>query len=123
MKHSPLPPRKKALTRSTKPIRKVNPTAKAKRVAKQKAFYSSAAWKKIRKAALERAGNQCEAIAHWNINGEVYKVRCLETTQLQVHHKSYARFGGTELPTDLVCYCYAHHSLVEMRDHPTRHQR
>lgn len=114
--------RKTALKRSTTPIRKVNPTAKAKRVAKQKAFYSSAAWKRIRKGALERAGNQCEYV-----EVDMLYTRCEANwycTKLHVHHKKGSvRFGGDELPEDLQVLCEYHHSIVERRDFPHRHQR
>jgi 5-methylcytosine-specific restriction endonuclease McrA len=120
MKISPLPPRSKPLKRSTTPIRKVNPVAKAKRVKKQKAFYSSAAWKKLRKEALERAGHCCEQ----KLLGQLgYDMRCEETMGLQVHHKTYARFGGKELPEDLQVLCKRHHEWTEIIDHPTRHPR
>jgi 5-methylcytosine-specific restriction endonuclease McrA len=121
--------RKKALKRSTT-LRKVNPEAKAKRVKKQKAFYSSAAWKKLRKDALERAGDQCEYVHSIrevlfveNILQRPWEGRCVERTGLQVHHKTNARFGGKERLEDLQVLCKDHHELVEMRDHPTRHPR
>lgn len=138
MKRSSLPQRKKPLKRSTTPIRKVNPTAKAKRVAKQKAFYSSTAWKKLRKEALERAGHFCQFQeynrptcvtaasflgAYEEMNNTIVIRLCQAREGLQVHHKTNARFGGKERPEDLQVLCKYHHELVEMRDHPTRHQR
>lgn len=56
MKRSPLPPRKHPIRRSTKPIAKRGP-AKLKR---QRAFYASASWKRLRDEAIRRAGHLCE---------------------------------------------------------------
>lgn len=119
--------RSKPLKRSLTPIRKVNPTAKAKRVARQKKYYASSAWKLIRSDALDRANHRCEYVECWGFPfvevGTRRYLRCETTTGLQVHHKTYARFGGEELPDDLQVLCKIHHEEIEMRDHPTRHPR
>lgn len=116
MKQSGPIKRKKALKRSTK-IRKVNPTAKAKRVAKQKKHYASSAWKLIRTDALDRANHRCEYVEAWGFPfveaGTWRYIRCKATTDLQVHHKTYARFGGEELPDDLQALCPYHHRMLE----------
>lgn len=133
MKRSPLPPRKT-------PLRKSGPT-KAKKVLRQKAFYASAAWKQLRKEALERAGHQCGylfkvelpnvtgytcagfVMANWHGQPLTATIRCPETDHLHVHHKTNVRFGGDERPEDLVVYCKAHHELVEARDFPYRQRK
>lgn len=109
----------------SRPLRKSGPT-KAKKAIRQRAFYASAVWKRLRKEALERAGGECEH--EWLLIDPLKRIRphlhrCDETQGLQVHHKTNARFGGDELLEDLQVLCKTHHELVEMRDHPTRHQR
>jgi 5-methylcytosine-specific restriction endonuclease McrA len=59
-----------------------------------KKFLASATWRRIRKAALERAGYQCEQCgAHG------------PGVRLEVDHIRYTRFGGDELPEDLRVLC------------------
>lgn len=102
-------------------------TTKAKKVERQKAFYASATWRRLKKEAKERAGNRCEYIErliHPLATDETG--RCLANwycSTLHVHHLTNARFGGDELPEDLQVLCTYHHRLVELRDHPTRHPR
>lgn len=102
---------------------------KAKKVVRQKAFYSSAAWKRIRKAALTRAGYQCEFVCDVTITSTThegaipYSYRCSVMDGLQVHHKTNVRFGGDELPEDLMAVCWYHHAVLERRDHPHRQRR
>lgn len=128
MKKSPLPRRRSYITRSPLPrggIRRSNPARKAKKAARYKAFLSSAVWKRIRKAALERAGHQCEgeqeymACNNHGIGICMTSARCWETEKLTVHHKTYARFGGKELPEDLEVRCKSchdyHHALEGKR--------
>jgi len=103
-------------------------TTKAKKVERQKAFYTSPAWRKLKKAAKERAGHRCEyryrkedhlfALGHHLI--PAWDGRCGQTEGLHVHHTTNVRFGGGELPEDLQVLCEDHHRLVEQRDHPTR---
>lgn len=111
----------KPLAKSTKPLAKAGET-KRKKVDRQKAYYASAVWKAKRKAALKRAGNQCEFSCWYYFPGpnECRWLRCEELEGLHVHHKTNARFGGDELPEDLVVYCKPHHDLVEARDFPHR---
>lgn len=59
MKRSPLPPRKAWLARGTKPIRAVNPIAKAKREKRYKKAISSPHWKALRKQVFEEQGGLC----------------------------------------------------------------
>ena len=112
--------RAKSLKRR-KPLAKVG-KQKPKRQRRFKAFLASAAWKKIRAAALARAGHRCQQIENIAVpmpdgtysgyNGHV-STRCPATVGLTVHHKTYARFGGDELPEDLVVLCKAHHDALE----------
>lgn len=110
-----------------KPLKKSGQT-KAKKVARQKAFYSSAAWKQLRGIVLDVAGQQCEYryIRRFVVGGVWITWdhgRCEATGGLQVHHKTNVRFGGDERPEDLQVLCKRHHELVEYRDHPTRKRR
>lgn len=121
MRRTPLKRGTSQLKRS--PLKKSGQT-KRKKIARQKAFYSSALWKATRKLALVRAGNRCEH-TEW-YSGDAYHqvpallMRCTVTTNLQVHHKTNAHFGGDERPEDLQVLCKTHHDLVELRDHPHR---
>lgn len=108
------------LKRSTRPIRKSGPT-KAKKVIRQRAFYASAAWKQIRKEALERAGHQCEYNFIDLYSGNEFW--CADRERLHVHHKTNVRFGGNERPEDLQVLCRYHHDLVEARDFPYRQRK
>jgi 5-methylcytosine-specific restriction endonuclease McrA len=118
MRRTPMPPRTSRLSRgpmkqSRKPLAKRG-RAKAKREKKYKSFLSSAAWKRIRKAALERAGYQCErTLSDWD---GTPILRCAETEKLAVHHLTYARFGGNELPTDLRVLCSICHNELHARE-------
>lgn len=119
--------RSKPLKRSTKPLRKSGPT-KAKKVARQRAFYASAVWKLIRRDALDRANHRCEYVERWGFPfveaGTWRYIRCEATMRLEVHHKKGSlRFGGDELPEDLQVLCAPHHREIEARDFPHRHPR
>lgn len=127
MKNSGPPQRKTYLKRSNKPLRKSGPT-KAKKVARQRVFYASAVWKRLRKEALERARHQCEYIVNERDSVACccssIGFRCDNTEHLEVHHqKGSSRFGGNELPEDLQVLCGPHHHLTELRDFPHRHPR
>jgi 5-methylcytosine-specific restriction endonuclease McrA len=54
-------------------------------------------WKRVRREALERAGNKCQ--------------RCSASGPLDVHHRTYKRLGG-ELPSDLQVLCRTCHDAV-----------
>jgi len=79
-------------------LKKENAERRRKRKAKYAAFMMSAAWKKIRAAAIARANGKCESCG-WDDN-------------LTVHHKTYRRFGGQELPEDLEVLCRTCHERV-----------
>ena len=75
---------------------------KGKRREAYAAFIDSAEWKRIRKGALVRAGFRCQ--------------RCSsEENVLHVHHRSYKRFGGRELPEDLEVLCVPCHRQQHKR--------
>lgn len=128
MKRSRPPQRRSYLTRAPLPrggIRRSNPARKAKKAARYKAFLSSAVWKRLRREALARAGHRCEALRPATYScalggGSLAVVaRCPEIEKLTVHHKTYRRFGGNELPDDLEVRCKSchdyHHALEGKR--------
>lgn len=63
-------------------------------------YYKSPTWAKKRKAALKRAGYRCQ---YCGKKGGV----------LQVHHLTYARFGGNEKPRDLKVACLTCHQIAD----------
>ena len=67
-------------------------------------YIQSAAWRRKREAALERADNHCQL--------------CGSTDALDVHHNTYERLGS-ERPGDLIALCRAchdaHHARMRQR--------
>lgn len=61
------------------------------------AYLRSPLWAGKRRAALEAAGHRCQV--------------CNSPSRLDVHHRTYERFGGAELPGDLTVLCRACHDL------------
>lgn len=104
--------RKTPIRRGKKPIARLsrlpltNAERRAKREREKRRKYARFRKSPGRKAALERAGGRCEMLL---LNGE----RCPKTAKLTVHHRTYSRFGGKELPTDLVVLCKGHHDKYE----------
>ncbi len=115
-KKQPRQPQRSPLPRATKPVPKINARRQAKRLKGYREFMASAVWRRIRKAALERAGNRCEQTSFGpdatSLNGFGF-FHCPNTTRLTVHHKTYARFGGNELPDDLFVLCKGCHDRLE----------
>ena len=109
MKRSPMPRRKKYMPR-------FNARRNARVRAQYAAFLRSALWKAIRRDALTRAGHRCEMRL---TGGE----RCPMTERLTVHHMTYRRFGGNELPNDLKVLCAPHHDAVEASKPCNRRRR
>ena len=68
-------------------------------------YYLSDTWKAKRKFILERDDSECRL--------------CGSSMGLQVHHKTYERFGGEELETDLITLCEKCHTLATLVN---RHQ-
>lgn len=61
-------------------------------------FYKSEKWEKIRQFLFSIRGKECET--------------CKSKRNIQVHHLTYERFGGDELPEDLQILCSKHHREV-----------
>jgi 5-methylcytosine-specific restriction endonuclease McrA len=74
------------------------------RRARYVAYINSAEWQRKRRQALERAGDRCQV--------------CNKDRGLDVHHRTYERFGSERLD-DLTVLCRACHSLF----HETRKAR
>lgn len=117
--------RTRGMPRPTKPIarharmKRENAERQAKRRAEYTAFMQSPEWRAIRRAAIARAGRRCEHLDVRRAPGleradvaPAVATRCEATTGLTVHHLTYARFGGGELPEDLQVLCRAHHDAV-----------
>ncbi len=70
--------------------------------AAHKKYTHSALWKKVRAPIIVRANGHCE--------------RCGKArTELQVHHLTYERMGGGELPSDLQAICGHCHLAIHGR--------
>jgi hypothetical protein len=106
-----------------KPIKKQNP----ERAAKRKASYRKklAAYRKSEtyKVVQQRAAGRCEFTLMYTVEGWSSRGRCDETKGLQHHHKTYARFGGDELPEDIEVLCKTHHEWIEGQHATRRHGR
>jgi hypothetical protein len=63
-------------------------------------YMASAAWRAKRQVELKASGNRCRGC---NLGSDVI--------QLEVHHRSYARFGN-ELPEDLTTLCVDCHPAI-----------
>ena len=63
-----------------------------------RAFMKSPTWKAIRGLRIFKDKGQC---AH-----------CSSRRKLEVHHKTYARFGGKELMQDLLTLCVKCHKAI-----------
>lgn len=115
LKRSPLPRRKTWLARSSKPIAKRG-AAKERKEKRQRAFYSSGTWKKLRKAALERADFTCERCGLPGMRSSRFADLIavpadMVAASLHVHHRVNVRFGGDERPEDLEVLCANCHRL------------
>lgn len=129
-------PRRNSLSRGT-PLKKVNPARQAKRrqqyYKKLNAYRASDTYRVVE----ARAAGMCEKVAGtrsysstvydvpagWWANGLTY--RCCERREngarLTHHHITYARFGGKELPEDVIVLCDRHNAEAESQ-HPTRNR-
>lgn len=102
------------------PIKKRNPERQAKamkRSAKKHRLYMASGCRAIVDA---RADGMCEFRQPVQVFDQlsavpvlIYQVRCTMTEGLQHHHRTYARYGGDELPEDVVVLCKPHHDFVE----------
>ncbi len=112
---------KHANGRPKTPIKTVNAERQAKRrksYAQKLAAYRRSPTYKIVEA---RANGLCENQIDIATNGVPFRINCLGGRPLQHHHKTYARFGGQELPGDILAVCADCHARIEAQ-HPTRHQ-
>ena len=118
--------RRSRMGRGTKPIRKVNPERQAKRrqsYAKKLAAYKRSKTYKIVEA---RSGGRCERTKDVAWTHECMSFgpicfcegRCPNPARIH-NHKTYARFGGNELPEDVEHLCDECNALYESQ-HPTR---
>lgn len=98
--------------------------ASKRAASKHRAYMQS----ETRKAVDARAGGRCEIAvrmvlldsvlvpaaigANWEWQYGRYD-RCEATDDLQHHHRTYARYGGKELPTDVIVACKPHHEFLE----------
>lgn len=64
-------------------------------------FIKSDRWQELRKARLKIANYKCE--------------NCHKSKPLQVHHKTYERFGGNERMSDLLALCYKCHKEFDKK--------
>jgi len=104
-------------------MKKANPERQAKRrlsYAQKLAAYKRS---ETYKAVEARAAGRCERSEFLSYLGTA--VRChasrLLDARLTHHHKTYARFGGNELPEDIEVLCDRHNALAESA-HPTRNR-
>ena len=136
--NSTLPAPTKSVARKSR-VKKVNVEREAKRrqryAVKLRAYRKSETYKIVE----ARAGDQCECavfpvdvsrvivvIPSWldQVNGVPCSVfwaarRCRNPGPFAHHHRTYARFGGGELPGDIVNCCRSCHAQLEAA-HPTR---
>ena len=127
--------------RSTKPIAKVNPVAEAKRRKRRKKHHAKYRASATFTVVEQRAAGRCEGSLLWmkgskdsqvvpvlwdvrdGMEWEAHGayVRCVETDDLEHHHRSYARArDGNERPDDMTILCQRCHGFVERVYHPTR---
>lgn len=91
--------------KASKPIRKVNPKAKAKRTAGYRKMLAGKEYRDARAEALRRAEGRCEML----MSGIE---RCPETYRLQAHHCSYPKSRPLR-SSDLLMVCRWHHEYLE----------
>lgn len=101
--------------RSTKAIRQVNPTAKAKRKAGYRKMLSGKEYRSARAEAMKRAMGRCEFTSRLPY-GDGYAgnwmYRCENTDGLHAHHKSYPK-SRPITGADLTICCKPHHEYLE----------
>lgn len=99
---------------------------KKKRRGRYSAYLKTATWKAKRRACLKRAGYRCECSVKVVVieDGRFvdFWTRC-EEAATRAHHRTYARFGGAELPEDLLACCQRHHDELEAKLRPWNRSR
>jgi 5-methylcytosine-specific restriction endonuclease McrA len=80
-------------------------------------YLRSDLWKTIRDGALYRAQYRCQSptcrraeLRSWT--EEEIRQGCWGTYRLEVHHLTYERVGGRELPDDLIVLCDECHDIA-----------
>jgi 5-methylcytosine-specific restriction endonuclease McrA len=94
------------------PLRPVGP-AKAKRTARYKKYLASATWRRMKQTAIQRTHASCER-CHDPVAGKLVVEGRLSISlgsTPELHHLTYARFGGDERPSDLILLCRSCHRL------------
>ena len=124
----------------TTAIRTQNPERQAKRRQRQAAKHRAYMRSETRKIVDERAAGRCETAVrtdagqfevevpsfffnaagwfHIHLRCESWQ-RC-ENKAVAHHHLTYFRYGGDELPEDMLKVCRRCHEWLERQDHPTR---
>lgn len=80
----------------------INPARQARRRKRYQAFLASAAWRRIRAQKLAESPT-CE----------LQHPGCVGPEQPTVHHRTYVRFGGKELMSDLQRACAPCHRIED----------
>lgn len=70
---------------------------------------NSSVWRNIRKKRLEKDRYTCQYCSVWRV-----LLSFIIKPKLQVHHKTYKRFGAERI-TDLVTLCVKHHNYIHKR--------
>ena len=119
-------------------IKQVNPERQAKRRTRQAAKHRAYMRSETRKIVDRRANDRCEAVVWTYTDGSIRVLapawddarlgirlheddvldRC-ENMATAHHHLTYFRYGGDELPEDMLKVCRRCHDYLE-HDHPTR---
>ena len=130
-----------AIPRTTR-IKNVNPERQAKRKVRQAAKHRAYLRSETRRDVDIRADGRCEAAVRMDagffevqprdflsvisptswfcitLKSEDWR-RCENRSHLQHHHLTYARYGGDELPEDMLKVCRRCHEWLDAQ-HPTR---
>lgn len=105
--------------KARKSVKKVNPERQAKRRVAQAKKHRAYMASETRKTVEARSGGQCERIVkvgravsveYTGKPGATYRCERGATTH---HHKTYARYGGAELPEDMEHVCDPCHDYYE----------
>lgn len=99
-----------------------NPEQLARTRAGRKRKHSAYRRSETYRIVADRAGGQCEHVHHPFPHEPEVAFRCTETEDLEHHHLRYNkwRYGGNELPSDLVVLCKWHHRALHPNKRPGR---
>lgn len=126
--------RKGYIKSSGKPIRKKNDAKQARKAVNYRKGLAAYRKSETYKQVEARAANRCEHTeTRWEAygldNGGLVEERCFVVrggergNKLHHHHKTYARFGGKELPEDMALLCDQHHAAAEALARPWNRSR